>query len=438
VSDSTKAGQAAGAASPADPNDGRPILTAMVEAYQKATTYADSATVHLRVDKGDGPMEQNASFAVALERPNKLRLQMYQGMAVSDGRQFYAAIETLPNQVLAKPAPTALTLRFVYGDPILGTALNQGFAGSSPQLMLLLADNPLQELLRDAREVTAGEPGNVEERACHRVVIKRSDGTAVFWIDQETYALRRLEFPTEDLRRYLARSGGVGSITLAADFTGAQFGAPVDPKAFQFEMPQGARQVKYFVVPEPAQLLAKKAPPFEFVDVEGNPVTPASLAGKVAVLDFWATWCGPCRESLPVLSKLYQPLKTGGKVVVLAVSVDDAQTPNNQILATCKELGIDLPVARDPNQNAHTVFHTVNIPTTVILDANGVVQDVEIGGNPDLATVLPDKLNRLLAGQNIYEAPLREYEVRMAEYEKALDETETAAAAIEPASQTSP
>ena len=80
-------------------------------------------------------------------------------------------------------------------------AIDAGFAGPLPQLMLLLGDEPLNALLHDAEEPVLAEPGQIEGRDCYRVEIKRPDGMAIFWIDQETFVLRRIVFPTDELRQ---------------------------------------------------------------------------------------------------------------------------------------------------------------------------------------------------------------------------------------------
>jgi len=422
------------AASEHRPTSAQEVLEAMVAAYRNATTYADSGTVRLVYEVGSEKRDEKVDFAVRLARPNKLRAQVYQVTLVSDGQQMHATIADLPDQVLAKKTPEQLTLRSVYCDQVLASVMTEGFAGAAPQLLLLTEKDPLPLLLRDAEKPLLLEPGEIDGRRHYRVQLKRPDGTALFWIDQQTYILRRILFPTDELREMLTRQGTVQNLSLAADFVDAGFNGKIDPRAFQFDLPKGAEVVKFFILPYPGQLLGKKVPEFKFVDLENKPVTPQSLSGKIAVLDFWATWCGPCRQSLPNLEKVYQQYKDNQKIAFLAVSVDQPQTENKALDDTFDELGVHIPIVRDQEQKTGPLFRSTGIPTTFILDAKGIVQDFEVGGNPDLATVLPQKLEKLLAGENIYEKGVAEYQSQLKKYEEMLERAAELEASGQPVS----
>ncbi|HEY4761102.1 MAG TPA: redoxin domain-containing protein [Thermoguttaceae bacterium] len=400
---------------------GRAVLQAMAEAYRNAKSYNDKGTVRLVAESGDQKIDQDMNFSLAYERPNNLRMEVYTVKEVIDGKKIHAAIEDLPGQVLEKDAPAVLTMKSVYCDAILTAAATNGFAGAPPQLLLLLEDKSVDVLLRDSEEPKLVEPGEIEDRQCYRVQIPRIDGLAVFWIDKETLVLRRIMLPTDDIRRELVQEIGrqVETLSMVADFPGAQLNATVDPRAFQFETPPGSETVLFFTPPHPAQLLAKRTPDFHFVDLDGKPVTPQSLAGKIAVLDFWATWCGPCKATLPNLQKVYETYKDNPKVIFLAVSVDEPQVENKTITDFFQELKLDIPIYRDPQQTA-AVFKFTGIPTSFIIDQKGIVQDYEAGANPDLTTVLSEKIEKLLSGGNIYDTPLKRYQEELKQYEKFL------------------
>lgn len=401
------------------PPSGREILSRVVSAYQNATSYADHGQVRLRAVVGGREMDLAAPFSVALVRPDKLRLEAYQAMVVCDGTTFFAAIKDIPNQVLQRPASGRVSIGSLLTDPMLAEAWSQGFGGAMPQVLLLFGKDPMENLLSDTEEVAVSEPGEIDGRACYRLRIERPEGVATFWIDQKTFVLRRVFLPTDIIRRELSREGQVESISLVADFVDAQLDGKVAPKAFQFEPPKDAEIVKFFL-PPPIRMLGEKTPDLQFVDLDGKPVTLQSLAGKVVLLDFWATWCGPCRQSLPNLEKIRHRYKDNPKVAFFAVSVDQPETDNKELVKTFEQLKVNIPILRDPKQSAAALQFT-GIPALFVIGADGVVQHCEMGGNPQIADVLPAKIDALLAGENVYEKSLREFEEQMETHAKMVE-----------------
>jgi len=397
----------------AEPDTGIEVFRRMIDAYHAASSYADAGTLRLRAEAGGQKLiDQISNYSVTLDRPNKLRLLAYRAMLVCDGNEIQAAIESIPNQVLAKPAPVKASLNLLRMDPNLAMAIGD-FAGPPPPLFLLLSEAPMKTLLRDTEEPTLIKSGQIEGRDCYRVQIKRPDGVGVFWIDQETFVLRRIVFPTDDLRRNLTQGDPLDLLSLVADFPGARLDGDIDPKAFEFQAPDDAEVVKFFIPPNPAQLLNQKVPDFKFFDFDGKPVTPESLADKVAVLDFWSLGYEPCQRNLPNLEKVYQKYKDNPKVVFYAVSVDPQQARNEDLAGAVKELKVGVPILRDTEKSVVAFkvgeYPTTFVPTTFIVDDKGIVQDYESDGNPKLADMLSAKLDKVLAGEDIYEAPLKLY-----------------------------
>jgi len=402
-------------------DNGRAVLEALAAAYRSAKTYSDKGTVRITAQAGDKNIDRTVDFAVAYQRPNKLRMEAYAAKIVIDGKKFYASIDDLPGQVLEKDAPAELTMKSVYCDRILIDASFNGFAEAVPQIPLLLDDKAIDILLRDAEEPKLIEPGEIDGRRYYRLQIRRPAGLSVLWIDKETFVLRRMILPTNDLRRQMSESlGGVQIETLSvvADFSDARLNGQIDQQAFQFEVPANAEIVKFFIPPHPGQLLAKKVPDFKFVGLDGKPIAPQSLAGKIAVVDFWASWCEPCKASLPNLQKVYEKYKDNDKVAFLAVNLDSPQVGDKAIEDLFKELKLTIPIYRDPEGAAVKFkFYDIGIPSSFIIDANGIVQDYEAGVNQDLVTVLSDKIDKLLAGENIFDAPLKSYQEFLKQYE---------------------
>jgi thiol-disulfide isomerase/thioredoxin len=437
ASDKTAKPSAESATSPGKKLDtGRAVLEAMAQAYRNVKTYSDKGTVRITAQAGDKKIDESVDFSVVFRRPNQLRMEAYGAKAVFDGKKLHAAIVNLPGQVLEKDSPAELTMKSVYCDRILTAASCGGFAGALPQIPLLLDDKAVYILLQGDEDPELAESGEIDGRACHRVLIRRSAGLSALWIDKETLLLRRMILPTNDLRRQLSGDLGgaqIESLSCIANFTGAQLNGPVDARAFQFETPPDAEIVKFFIPPDPGQLLAKKVPDFKFMGLDGAAVTPQSLAGKIAVVEFWATWCEPCRVNLPNLQKVYEKYKDNEKVAFLAVSVDNPKVGGKAIEDLFKELKLTIPIYRDPD-GAAIGFKFSGIPSTFMIDANGIVQDYEAGVNPDLLTVLSGKIDKLLAGENIYDAPLKRYRENLKRFENT-EEQEVPPAKISQRSQ---
>lgn len=390
------------------PATGREVLDRMAAAYHNAQTYSDLATVHLVAEAGDKKLhEWKANFSLALIRPNKLRIEAYQAHVVCDGKKLFAAMNNLPGQVLVRPAPGVLDLKTIDADLILANGLIREFAGMPPQIMLLFGDKPVEDLLREAEEPELAQSVALDGHECYRVKIKLPDDMITFWIDQKSYLLRRVILPSNGIRQLMSEQDPVDNLSIVADFTGAQIGGKIDPKAFEFEIPQGAEEVSFFVPPATKTtlaLLGKPAPAFKFVDLDGKPLPPESLAGKVVVLDFWATWCQPCRVSLPELQKSREKFKDNPKVAFYAVSLDLPEVENKELVKLFETLRVDIPIVRD----SAAAFQFKSIPAKVIIDEKGVVQDFQEGFNPKAPDQMPMKLEKVLAGQNIFEGPLKE------------------------------
>lgn len=389
------------------------VLEAMADAYRGAKTYEDSGQFRLKFVRGQEQVDETADFSVTFARPNKLRLHAYQSIVVCDGKQFRATISELANQVLEKPAPEDLTISDIFSDPVLFQVITNGMVGAPIQLGLLLDKDALGPILKDGEEPKLLEAKKIEEQLCYGVEIKRPDGKLIFWIDQQTLALRRLEYPTEGLRASLEQEGGpkMAALSLVADFKGARLNHSIEKLAFEFELPPESKLVERFNVrPAPSELLGQQIKDFTFVTIDGKPVDRAGLEGKTVVIDFWATWCHWCFKGLPNLQFVFDQYKDNDKIVFLAVSTDEPEITDAKLKESFEKVELKLPIYRDLDRYSDSVFQVKGLPTMVVLGPDGKVQAYETGYQPQLATELPAQLEKLLAGENLFEQTLQEYE----------------------------
>jgi len=404
------------------PADAEALLRRVATAYQQATSYADAGQAYMVAVIDGVKNEERINFSVTLRRPNRLRIEAHGAKIVCDGERFRAAIEDLPNQVLSRPAPEQLELAALGYDPVLVGKITAPPFGAPPQLTWLLAEDPVSMFLTNAESATLVEPDKIGGRTYARVRVELPEGdeSVVFWIHPESYALRRLEYPTGGMREMLAKQGTVEALSLVADFEGAQLNRPVDPAAFQFEVPRGAREVEFFITPHPAQLLGKEMPPFAFVDLQGNRITADSLAGKVVVLHFWNSGWKPSVNSL---GQLHAQWQDNPNVVWLAVSIDPPEVTGETLLQAAQQAGARLPVVRDPEHQWETLFSAGGLlPLLFVIDREGVVQDVQVGNPPpeERTRRLSENLRKVLSGEDVYEEPLAAYHAELEKHREEL------------------
>jgi thiol-disulfide isomerase/thioredoxin len=118
-----------------------------------------------------------------------------------------------------------------------------------------------------------------------------------------------------------------------------------------------------------------------------------SLAGKVVLLDFWASWCGPCKKSFPELERLYEAYKNRG-FVILGVSVDEESAAMHKFL---KSHPVSFPIVRDRNQSLVQVAGCDSMPTSFLLDRSGKIRSVHSGfRGEETLQVLRREIEKLL------------------------------------------
>lgn len=160
---------------------------------------------------------------------------------------------------------------------------------------------------------------------------------------------------------------------------------------------QRPRAQRYIDNPELAR--ARMAPAFSVATMDGKQVSLDGLAGKVVLIDFWATWCGPCREALPHIRDIAQRF-SGEPLVVFSVSLDNDDTAWRSFVA---KNGMTWLQYRDGGFNGpiSKLFGVNAIPHTFTIDADGVLQDEHVGD-----ASLEGKLKKLCArARQLQEAP---------------------------------
>jgi thiol-disulfide isomerase/thioredoxin len=243
------------------------------------------------------------------------------------------------------------------------------------------------------------------------------------WIDAESNVLRRVELPTDGLRRILEQNAEVKSLSLTLELEGARLNGPIDPTALRFEVPADARIVSVLMLPEPMSLLGKPVPELTFTDLDGKPVsvTPGTCSGKATVLICWATWCGPCKEALPRIEEAYKSLRENPDVQFFAVNVDEAAVPSEEIRRVVDTVGVTFSVVRDTQDHVLDRLLTGSIPTLVIIGPKGNVQSYSSGIPKEVAPQLISDVGAVLGGEQLFTEQLQYYQRQIDAYVKKVE-----------------
>jgi cytochrome c biogenesis protein CcmG/thiol:disulfide interchange protein DsbE len=138
------------------------------------------------------------------------------------------------------------------------------------------------------------------------------------------------------------------------------------------------------------------APAFSLVDLDGEPVTLERFAGKPLVVNFWASWCVPCREEMPAFDDVYRRL--GGRVAFLGVASQDAESDAREF---AKKIDVSYPLAVDEDDKMSQAYSLFGLPSTFFIDAQGRVVDSWSGelSKEELEQRIADKLGVPMPGQ---------------------------------------
>jgi cytochrome c biogenesis protein CcmG/thiol:disulfide interchange protein DsbE len=119
----------------------------------------------------------------------------------------------------------------------------------------------------------------------------------------------------------------------------------------------------------------RPAPDFQFQTPEGQSTSLSELKGQLVLVNFWATWCGPCTYEMPFLQQFYQE-HPGGEVVLLAINVQESPS---QVAEFMQDRGFSFTVLLDSGADVTQRYNIRGIPTTFFIDRDGIIQEIHVG-----------------------------------------------------------
>jgi len=203
---------------------------------------------------------------------------------------------------------------------------------------------------------------------------KISGGTMTNWIDKQL----GIDLQSDSSMKISMPGGILTEVHVKGVKKDLHIDIPIADSTFAFTPPEGAREVdKLSLFPAIAvapDLAGKPAPEFSLQTVDGEPYGLAALRGKPVLLDFWATWCGPCRKAMPSMEKIYSEYKD--RLTVLGV---DAGEEHDIVAEFLKKTPLAYPAVLSGKSTVLKDYQVKGYPSFVLIDANGKIADYQVG-----------------------------------------------------------
>ncbi|HVT14276.1 MAG TPA: TlpA family protein disulfide reductase [Fimbriimonadaceae bacterium] len=347
---------------------------AALASYKAAESWSATAPV--------GKTEQRE---ISYERPNKFKITttIDKGeclTSVSDGAKMVEIAQLPGGGAVSSDAPQ--TLAGASGDQIShplfnGSMLYQFFGGSDNfDALVDQSAGPVQ-----FGDQAVAEPGEQAKTVKFHSAMGYGDveviiGTKTGLVYQISYdGLAQMLKDTPAMRQY---GDNLPSVHTTETFSNIKTGIPLTASVFDTKPPKGIKVRAASDGSNAPVPIGSPAPDIVLTSLDGKKVKLSSFRGKVVLIDFWATWCPPCRKGLPITNKIHELYDSKG-LHVLAVSNEDAA----KISAFVKDNKYTFAAYQDANSEASKKYNIEGIPCTVIIDAKGRLSSYLVGLRPE-------------------------------------------------------
>lgn len=362
---------------PVDPQ-AQDKLKQVGQAYRDLQSLKVKGTVQLNIDAAGMTEEQKGQFIASYQAPDQFRHEMNDDLViVSTGQKgyVYSSAEKRFQEMDPKTDPRILAI-LQQQNPSLAMALNKGM------------DQDFIDSMRDAR---IGEGVEIEGTTYERIHFSQGPAQAELLIHPVTRLIRRM---TIDLKQAMQMQGipDVKQAQLRYDYSQTDANVELAAETFQWTPPEGAEKIEQPTPQDPnpaaSRMIGQPAPQATLKNLDGQEITFGQASEQVVILDFWATWCGPC---VPGLKHLNEVAAKAEGVQIYAINLMETA---EQVRGFMDRHQLKLNALLDAEGTVAEKYRVEAIPHTVVIGKDGNIVDVVIGFDPNVA---PARLDAAIA-----------------------------------------
>ena len=376
---------------------GQSLVDEIAQAYSDVKLYHATVDFSMIRKAGRWTTTQQGDFIVAFDRINELlKLDTPDTDLVIADKKLRFRFRQIIDRYVETDAPSPLTYENITSDvPFLSQ-------WPMVDLAMLLSDSPIQAISKNtSSSATTLAPAEADPADRPRVQFESPEGTFTCSINPDSKLIEYVEVDVDTANIGL---DSADSMKLVYRYTINSINEPIDPAVYSFAVSSTDTAVTSFQQLVSGggsgggsgehRLTGEVAPEFELKDMSGNDFKLVDEQADVVVLDFWATWCPPCRRGLPKLQAIYDWVKEENlSVAIYAVNVGERAKDAKRYW---DRQSFTIPVLMDTEGKIASDYAVEGIPQTVVI-SKGVVQQVYVGLVPNLEETLKQQINELLA-----------------------------------------
>jgi thiol-disulfide isomerase/thioredoxin len=354
---------------PAITPEAQALIDQTATAYSKLKSLELAGVLKIDVNGGGDSVKHSIDFTAAMSGHNHFRHAGKDDAITGGNDKMQYLFQSQSQEYQSGPPATAADIDV---DDLMDP-LPEYFRHADPSLLLALSNDPKSLILEDVVDASRPADNKLDSQSYPTLKLVGSDHSVeTMLLDPTTHLIRQVQ---TDLKPVMIAQGqAVDHAIITVDYTTTTPNAQLKADSFDWAPPAGAQQM-----PDPTgavgALRGKPAPDFSLMYLDGKPIALSDLKGNVVVLDFWATWCGPCRASLPGLDALYQSKKADG----LKVLAMDAGEEAGDVKTFVDKTKLGIPGVMDPDSKARDAYSIEAYPTKVVIGKDGKVADVLVG-----------------------------------------------------------